>query len=122
MEFTINNKDSEIIIKRIFKLAYDASIVCGLGYLQAVDNASEDDVWNNVSNNGDYPVNHNEPGRWNADYVFGRMMKLSIQYAEGTLIIRPDNPQPSYNSWCIKYKTPDELFKDAIRSLNIDCN
>jgi len=125
MKFTINPDKIDInaLIKRIFWLAYNASEVYGMGHLQKVDNATEDAVWDNIKCSGDYPINRNGPGEWTADYVFGKMMKLRVEYDDNNeIFVAPGKPNLSYNSWGIKYKSADELVEAAKRSLHSNCN
>lgn len=126
MKVTVINP--EVVVKRMFFLAYQASEVIGRGWLQAKSNITEEDVWNNINTGGcgaDYcDVTNismqNQSGRIHADYVFGKMMKLSIEWDTENIILpdsQYDNPHPDYQSWCTTYKTHKELFEAAVESL-----
>ncbi len=69
------------IAKRAVWLAYQAARIHGMGRLQAIDDATENSVWRNEIEAGDYPGNFRPPeGEVHADYVFGRMLKLNLCY------------------------------------------
>lgn len=118
----------EKIAKRAFFLAYEAcGGPTGLGFLRAVKDATEDDIWKNVTNAGDYPHGRLpseraqqalQRGEAYGDYVFGRMMKLVIQWDDKNMTLG-DNPRPDYQAWCRKY-TPETLIISAIDSLDED--
>ena len=122
MRIECNNP--EAVAKRAFFLAYEAcGGARGMGLLQAVQGAAEDDVWRNVRSAGDYGagaeklMRASEPGRAYGDYVFGRMMKLSIEFDGQAVTVRDDVPRSDYQSWCRKYRTYAELVRAAIESL-----
>jgi len=103
----------EKITKRAFFLAYRAAQVVGMGALQARDNATEDEVWGQVC-----PL---KPGTKMAygDYVFGRMMKLTLRWNDGGQVqsITPMAPKPDYQSWCEKYPEYEDLIAAAAASV-----
>lgn len=109
-------KNPQKVAKRFFYLAYLASGVFGMGMLQARENATEDEVYNNIRTRGDYP---RIPGdviedRPSADYVFGRMMKVSCTIKEDGIEISESKLDPSYQSWATTYKTRLRLLEKAI--------
>lgn len=115
-------------IRRIFFLAYNAcSRASGMSMFQARESASETDVWNNVCRRGDYPTTESGvtsegkgKGDVDADYVFGRMMKLTVQFDFKKLTITmPDyRADPEYQGWSRLYKTYDALVDAAAKELN----
>jgi hypothetical protein len=114
----------EAVVRRAFHLAF---VACGgptgMGFLQdRGPNVTEDQVWENVQTRGDYPANPNSrPDRAYGDYVFGRMMKLSVTYSQkdGTIQIRDDEPRYDYQGWCRKYPTYAALFEAAASQLGV---
>ena len=79
----IQTKNPEAAVKRAFWLAWQAcGGPLGMGVFQDHPDATEDDVWQNVGCQADYPGSTREsrPGEAYGDYVFGRMMKLSIDW------------------------------------------
>lgn len=115
----------EAVVRRAFHLAF---VACrrpsGMGVFQdRGPNVTEDQVWQNVQTRGDYPGFPDErPGRAYGDYVFGRMMKLSVEYSEkdGTIKIRDDEPRPDYQGWSGQvYPTYLSLFQEAASQLGL---
>src|SRR6266446_1478173 len=96
----------------------------GMGILQSHDRATKEEVLANVQDKGDYPKGANEipgfadkPGEMYGDYVFGRMMKLGLQWGKDFVEFRDSVPRPDYQSWCRKYPTYEALIQAAIESL-----
>ena len=114
-------KLAQILAKRILFLAYEASQVFGMGAFQARDAITEDEVWANTVTKGDYggfPANDKDIY---ADYVFGRMMKLSFHVKDNTISYDGnDKTKLDYQSWGAKYKTYSKLFQAAIKSLEMN--
>lgn len=54
---------------------------------------------------------------FHADYVFGRMMKLMIQWDETSVTVNDTSPRHDYQSWCYQYTTYQGLIEAAIESL-----
>jgi len=111
--------DGEAVAKRAFYLAWQA---CGtpqrMGVLQDNPEATEDDVWKNISGQEDYPAMRSQPdGTMMSDYVFGRMMKLKIAYGKAWVKVSGDQPDPEYQRWATTYKTHAHLINDAIASI-----
>jgi hypothetical protein len=92
----------------------------GLGILKDAPGASKADVWSAMTNRTDYEGMHcPEKGEVNADYVFGRMMKLYFKFTD-TMIEWPDHfdaARPDYNSWAHAYPTVTALFDAAVKEV-----
>jgi hypothetical protein len=119
IEIDNSNVTPEMVVKRMFFLAYNAAGgPTGMGFLQAVSNATEDDVFNNVRGSGDYCMQlNNSPDKLHADYVFGRMIKASFGYDKSSVTIPDSKPRIDYESWCGVYPTYKDLFDAALKSL-----
>lgn len=85
----------------------------GMGVFRNNPGAGKDDVWKNAYNQEDYSMRHGDASSVNADYVFGRMLKLYFRMNGATLEFRDDKPRGDYQSWCYVYKTYAELFDAA---------
>jgi len=121
MKFKVTGTDPEVFISRMFYLAWRACRgPLGMGVLQdRGTNVPEHDVYTNIRVNGDYPVNWNEgTGVLSADYVFGRMMKMTVRRKDadcnddpdGTIImVQPDEPQHAYQAWATEYPHVSDL-------------
>lgn len=118
---TSSSLTGEQIAKRYFFLAYEASNVAGLGLLQARNEITEEEVWNNVACAGDYPgyslrsLSNSEPY---GDYVFGRMMKVGCKVLENGIEVREGEGRLDYQSWASKYPTFKDLAIAAVKSLH----
>lgn len=116
------------VAKRAFYLAYEAcGGTSGSGWIQAVDKATEEEVWQNALVRGDYPGRErrkkelsDQPKQAYGDYVFGRMMKLTLRWDNETneIEISEAIPRADYQSWCRKYPSYKALIDAAIESLN----
>jgi hypothetical protein len=119
----INVKNAEKVVKEAFWLAWQASRVFGMGHLKASPGETKESVWKNVKNAGEYGegaaelMGSNKTGMAYGDYVFGRMMKLRIEYDRDSITVRDDMPIPGYQSWCSVYKTYQDLIEAAKKSL-----
>lgn len=111
---TITCPNPEAVARRAFYLAYGAAHAAGMGFLQAREGVTEDQVWQNVRTRADYVPTEPKPGEAHADYVFGRMMKLSIRWDETTITVNDSTPRYDYQSWCGKYPTYESLIQSAI--------
>lgn len=102
-------------------LAYNSSQVFGMGFCRQRDNVTEDDVFNNILNRGDYPSAFNLPvtGLY-ADYVFGRMMKTRFETKHDKIVVLNEKLHPDFQSWCRAYRSYNELFNKAAKELNIE--
>ena len=116
----IECKNPEAVAKRAFWLAWKA---CGgtegMGFLQNNPAAGEEDVWNNARVGADY-AGKREPktGEVYGDYVFGRMMKLTLKWNETGIEFRDAVPTRDYQAWCRKYPTYQALIEAAIAELS----
>jgi hypothetical protein len=115
-----SNESALTLAKRILFLAYEASSVFGMGAFQARDNVTEEQVWTNTVTRGDYGGFPANDKNIYADYVFGRMMKLSFHVKDNTINYDGnDKTKLDYQSWGAKYKTYTKLFQAAIKSLEM---
>ncbi len=111
--------DAVSLVKRMMFLAYQASQIVGMGILQARNGVTEEEVWCNINNAGDYQGADpgKRPDHYRADYVFGRMMKLYIKVEDENVILHDGTPRSDYQSWCVKYSTYASLAEAALASL-----
>lgn len=114
------------VVKRAFFLAWQAcGGTFGLGFLQDRPGANEEDVWNNVCTRGDYYGGLTtfgvDRGEAYGDYVFGRMMKLSMSFDDdkGTVSVSSREPNPEYQGWSATYPTYTALVQAAVGSLTL---
>lgn len=113
----------EAVVKRAFFLAWQAcGGPLGMGFLQDPGRAvTEDDVWGQAYGKRDYPDGNtlapNKPGDVYGDYVFGRMMKLSLKWDAEGVEFRDGSPRPDYQAWCGDYPTYPALIQAAIDTL-----
>lgn len=121
MRIELNGLTGEAVVKRAFFLAW---IACGrpmgMGILRDRPNSTEEDVWRNVQESGDYDFRRGssgDPGCAYGDYVFGRMMKLTLRYGADWVEFADSTPRPDYQSWCIKYPSYRALIDEAIAGL-----
>lgn len=113
--------DGKAVAKRAFYLAWQAcGTTFGMGFMQDKKDATEEDVWNNVQAYGDYAFNPHgsKQDEAHGDYVFGRRMKLVLQYGDNWVAPkRTQPPDPAYQMWADKYPTYDKLIQAAIESV-----
>jgi hypothetical protein len=118
---------TEALLKRALFLAWEAcGGTFGMGAFQNRPSADEDAVWWNVVTRGDYlgaqadAARDYRKGKVYADYTFGRMMKLSLEWNtdDGTITVPDSAPRSDYQSWCRKYRTYADLIEAAAASLN----
>lgn len=110
--------DPQAVASKILYLAWRASGVSGMGWMQARNAPQlEQQIWDSAVNADDYPFRHEidkpKPGAVYADYVQGRMMKLSIKWTADSVTIT-DNYRHDYQSFCGKYPNADALFAAAL--------
>lgn len=103
------------LVKDIF---YTAWLACGsprgMGVLQDNPGASREEVWECVRDSKDYAMTTNTKTSWKADYVFGRMMKFTVELDEDKVVVSGSaEPTPSYQSWCKTYPTYQALCQAA---------
>ena len=107
-------ESAHTLAKRILFLAYEASQVFGMGAFQARNAITEEQVWVNTVTKGDYGGDKINTKDIYADYVFGRMMKLSFHVKDNTISYDGnDKAKLDYQSWGVKYKTYTKLFEAA---------
>ena len=90
----------------------------GMGVFQDNPEASKEDVVHNVKTSGDYPVDlkNSEDNHYTADYVFGRMMKLRIDWEDGNIILPVFEPSPEFQEWASVYPSYEELLDAALKT------
>lgn len=112
------------VVKRMFWLGWKAcGGALGMGIFQDEPGATEDEVFANVENRGDYPgMRGHKLGNLSGDYVFGRMMKLDVSFSndDGTVSVSGYETDIEYQSWSGKYPTYMNLLEVAAKSLDIE--
>jgi len=111
-----SEKEALAVAKEAMWLAWQAAGgTSGMGALRNNPTAMKDDVWDNAYNEKDYSGVRNAHGfDVRGDYVFGRMLKLTIHRPTATTIDVPDHlPHREYQAWCGKYPTYAALFDAA---------
>jgi hypothetical protein len=68
----ITVENGEETARRMLRLAYDASRAVGMGFLAARDRVTDAELWTDAT--------YARPDGVNADYLFGRMMKLRFTF------------------------------------------
>ncbi len=119
--------DAVALVRAAYWLAWQAcGGTLGAGVLQDRPTATADDVWSGIMNASDYLGDYDgriaraaAQGDFYADYVFGRMMKLTIYIRDGAVVTSTDTPRPAYQAWCRKYPTYDALIVAAAESENV---
>lgn len=121
MERTIEGASGEAVAKRAMWLAWQAcGGPLGMGFLHDRPNATEDEVWVGARGAADYEgsvVKQSQAGEAHADYVFGRMMKLSLEYTEDTISFRDEAPTQGYQAWCGVFPSYMSLIEAAAHDL-----
>jgi len=113
------------VAKRMLYLAYQSTSVFGEEMLH---HRSEKDVWNNVTNSGDYKgVLRAKPNSLYADVVFGRLVKLPLSWGDNyveasnapvEIESNASHVTYTYPSWAKKaYIEIARLFEAALESL-----
>jgi hypothetical protein len=125
--FKVTGTNGETLAKRMIKLAWDESTVNGMGFLQDRGVQTEDAVWKAVKGRRDYgglgveaDEEDGEYRKVSADYVFGRMMKLTIEYGLDSIKGYSGEWHVEYQSFCRAYKDIESLARTAAASLNAD--
>jgi len=107
----------ESVLKEALWLAWNAAGgTAGMGFLQDNSGATKEDVWKNATGVGDYAMPTSRAGRLNADYVFGRMLKLSLDYDDVHIDVPEYPPRSDYQAWCREYPTYEALVDAAEKS------
>jgi len=122
----VKTKKAMEIAKEALWLAWNAcNRPFGMGVLQDNPGATKEEVWENAYNKGDYSGGRtflNNDNDVDADYVFGRMMKLYFKVSEKTIDIPERECQSDYQSWCTKYPTYKDLFEEAAKNVGEELN
>jgi hypothetical protein len=119
----VEHENPTELAKEIFWLAWQAcGGPMGMGFLQDRSGVTRDDVWGNVNNAGDYPMNHNKANEPYADYVFGRMMKVGVTILKDGIEMRDFEPRADYQSWCRTYRTVEDLVNKAVENVSYPNN
>ena len=101
-----NKSEVEKVLQEALWLAWQAAgHPMGMGVLQDNPIATRDDVWKNATGRGDYAMATSREGDLHADYVFGRMLKLSLRYDDTRIVVPEQKPTRDYQSWCGEYRT-----------------
>ncbi|GAH75852.1 unnamed protein product, partial [marine sediment metagenome] len=123
MKITVEQTRFWPFAKRIMWLAWQAcGGPLGMGFLQDRPTATEEEVWENVASCGDYPhgkdiPGYRRPGEVHADYVFGRMMKLTLKFHDNAIEIS-DGWNRDYQAFCGKYPNAKALLDATAESLS----
>jgi len=95
------------VAKEMFWLAWKAcDYPIGLGVFCDKSNATKEDIWNSVTN------------AVCTDYVYGRMMKMYLEFDENGVVWSNYSIGPERQSWARVYPTYQALFDAAIKSLS----
>jgi hypothetical protein len=109
-----SNEEAQNVAKEALWLAWNAAGgPSGMGHFRDKPTAGKDDVWKNATNMGDYPGARPDAERVNADYVFGRMLKLRFGIKGNAIDVPDHEPRWDYQAWCGTYKTYAALFDAA---------
>ena len=123
ISFTVTGVQIELLVRRLFYLAWKASVVIGRGVLQDRGHQDDNTVWCAVFNKDDYPRFReivgfeNKPGEVDADYVFGRMMKLRVRWRGNVIEFDDREWRPDYQTFCRVYPNPESLIHAAAESI-----
>lgn len=108
------------LAKRIFFIAYEScGGVLGMGVFREKSDVTEEQLWDNLVNAGDYSYNprRNPSKTPYADYCFGRMMKFGLTINTDSIEISDREPHLAYQGWSKFYSTYQSLVDAAIDSL-----
>ena len=121
-KYKVKKDDQRKLAKSFFWLAYQAcGGPLGMGFLQARDSVTADDVINNVETSGDYHGDpHTADGEYYGDYVFGRMMKTGLRFNGQEVSVDDEPARPDYQAWCHKYPSQNDLFMSAAADAGVD--
>jgi len=119
MQIDVDNPQA--VVEEAFWLAWQAcGGPMGMGMFQdRGPGVTKEQVLENVRQDGDYPgsVRHEEKGMLSGDYVFGRMMKLTLRFNETGVQVQEQAPSLDYEAWCGTYESYEALIRAAIESL-----
>ena len=115
-EYKSETEATEVLKEALWLAWVAAGGTRGMGVLQDNPRAQKEQVWDQAYNMKDYSGRHDgmRNGDLNADYVFGRMLKLRIGRPSQTILkISDQQPRMDYQSWCGVYQTYGALFDAA---------
>ena len=118
-----DNKTKDFL-KEVFWLAWNGTGgTSGAGLFQDNPTASKDDIFNNIINKGDYPGGAGprdaKEGKYRADYVFGRCMKMYVTVKENEITIYNSKIDLGYQTWGRKYSSYKKLFEEVYEKTGI---
>lgn len=109
-----NPEEALNVAKQAMWLAWNAAGgPSGMGFMRDNPSADKEAVWKNAYNREDYYGAGQDKQRINADYVFGRMLKLRFTLQGATISHDDYEPRRDYQGWCGKYPTFASLFDAA---------
>lgn len=112
---TVENNPLDYV-KDVFWLAWQAcGGPLGMGFLRDNPGATREEVWENVRSSGDYAWGDNTDNNWRADYVFGRMMKFTVELDDDQVTISGSGPDPDYQAWSREYPSYQALADAALK-------
>lgn len=96
-------------------LAWTASEILGMGLLKRKDDATPEELWALATGQAihDYPVPRGSEQEIVCDYVYGRMMKLTLRIGDGFIEYPDAEPVADYQSWSDIFSTYEELLTIA---------
>lgn len=118
-----SDEQASFVLKEALWLAWQAAGgPQGMGFMQDRPHADKEAVWDQAYNMKDYSGRLPYLGAdLNADYVFGRMLKLRVRRpSPETLSFSDSEPRHDYQSWCGKYKTYAALFDAAEKAIGAE--
>ena len=127
VKITTDRVSREQLLKRIFFMLYSAcGGPAGMGFLQARKDATEEDVWKNVTTGADYPGDRGEQefarGQVYGDYVFGRMMKWGVKLdpEKNSFTIHKEEFDPEYQGFARTYRSNEAILDAAMKSFDVE--
>lgn len=124
MIYTVTGISTEDVVKRILFICYSrTNFPTGMGILQVRNGATEQQVFDGAYHKTDYPggrIGIRDENSLDADYVFGRMMKIRLAWTDSTVSISPDSFRFDYQSWMSQkdLRNADDLMRLAAKELN----
>ena len=117
---------ADALLKEALWLAWAAcrhpsDVGAGYGWLQNRPGATKEEVWNNVTvSSSDYSgLQMSHDGYFNADYVFGRRLKLRVERPRPGVLEFEDDVRPGYEGdWRGAYPTLAALFAAAAEAVD----
>ena len=106
-------EDPRAVAEIAFWLAYCASRCVGMGFVQAREGVTREELARDYGRAG----SDGSRGRMLGDYVFGRMMKTRIDWDETGVIVDDHPPTPDYQSYSSTYPTYQKLVAAAVEAV-----